>query len=163
MNKNIVKTVEIKLKINNEDKIFRVKINERLVDALRANGYKGIKKGCYQGSCGACTVLINGRPMNSCLIPAASAGGFEITTIEGLGENDNLHPLQESILETGGVQCGYCTPGFLISSYALLKNNPDPTMDEIKRATDGNLCRCTGYVKKLEAVERAAEKMRGEK
>ncbi len=158
-----MKTIEIKVKINNEEKTLTIKLNERLVDVLRAAGYKGIKKGCYQGSCGACTVLINGRPMNSCMIPAAAVDGAEITTIEGLGDNDNLHPLQESILETGGVQCGYCTPGFLISSYALLKSNPSPNMDEIKRATDGNLCRCTGYVKKLEAVALAAKKIRGDK
>ncbi len=158
-----MKNVQITLKINGETKTLDIKLNDRLVDALRRHGYKGIKKGCYQGSCGACTVLVNGRPMNSCMIPAVSADGFEILTIEGLGDIDNLHPLQEAILETAGVQCGYCTPGFLLSSYALLKKNPKPLMEEIKRATDGNLCRCTGYVKKLEAVERAAKKMRGEK
>jgi len=155
--------MEIKLKINNEDKTFNVGVKDKLVDVLRKYGYKGVKKGCYQGDCGACTVLVDGLPKNSCMILAVSADGSEIMTIEGMGDMDKLHPLQESIIETAGVQCGYCTPGFLLSSYALLKSNPDPSMDEIKRATDGNLCRCTGYVKKLEAVELAAKKMRGEK
>jgi len=155
--------MEIKLKINNENKTLNVSVRDKLVDALRKNGYKGVKKGCYQGDCGACTVLVNGLPMNSCMMLAVSADGSEITTIEGLGDMENPHPLQESIIETAGVQCGYCTPGFLLASYAPLESNPAPSMDEIKRATDGNLCRCTGYVKKLEAVELAAKKMRGEK
>ena len=150
----------INIKINGEMKKLEIEINEKLVDTLRRYGYKGVKKGCYEGNCGACVVLLNEKTVNSCMILSVSADGQEITTIEGIGTMDNPHPLQAAIVETGGVQCGYCTPGFIMSSYALLKKNPNPSMEEIKRGVDGNLCRCTGYVKKLEAVESVAKNIK---
>jgi len=155
--------IKINVTINNEKKELEVKPYEKLVDALRRYGYKGTKKGCYEGTCGACVVLLNNKAVNSCLILAPAVENQQITTIEGIGTMNKPHPLQESIVEAGGVQCGYCTPGFIMSAYALLLKNPEPTEEEIKRATDGNLCRCTGYVKKIEGVLKAVEKMRGGK
>ena len=116
----------------------------------------GTKKGCEQGDCGACTVLLDGLPVNACLVLALQAEGRAVETIEGLGTPENLHPLQESFLENGAVQCGYCTPGTLMSASSLLRDNPSPSLDEIRRAISGNICRCTGYTKIVKAIQSAA-------
>jgi carbon-monoxide dehydrogenase small subunit len=129
----------------------------RLVDVLRSElGLAGTKVGCEQGECGACTVLLDGLAVNSCLVLMSQVEGRSVLTIEGLEKDGKLHPLQEAFVETGAVQCGFCTPGFVMSAYALLQKNPRPSRDQIVQAIAGNLCRCTGYRKIFEAVERAA-------
>ena len=129
-----------------------------LVSVLRTElGLTGTKEGCDDCECGACMVLVDGRPVNSCSYLAVQADGREITTVEGLGRDGELHPLQRNILEEGGVQCGFCTPGMLISATALLAENPEPTDEEIRVGLSGNLCRCTGYQKIVQAVRRTAE------
>lgn len=142
----------IHVTINGQPAELGIHPGDRLLDVLRAQGWHGVKEGCGDGNCGACVVLLNGRPVNSCLVLAARTDGCEITTIEGIGTPDKPHPIQVSYADQGAVQCGFCTPGSVLSTYALLKDNPNPSEDEIKRALDGNACRCTGYVKKLEAV-----------
>ncbi len=133
----------------------------RLLDLLRDKLFlTGAKEGCGEGECGACTVLIDGRAVNSCLVPAPQADGKEVLTVEGLSRDGELHPIQRAFVERGAVQCGFCTPGFIMSTYALLRDNPDPSDEEIMTALEGNLCRCTGYAKILEAVHYAAELMR---
>lgn len=132
-----------------------------LIDVLRDNlGLTGTKYACGGGDCGACTVLIDGKPSFSCLTLAVTAIDKEITTIEGLTDKGDLHPIQRAFVDKGAVQCGFCTPGMLLSAKALLDQNPEPSRDEIKSALAGNLCRCTGYVKILDAVEAAAGMMR---
>lgn len=131
-----------------------------LVDLLRDRfGLTGTKIGCGIGECGACTVLLDGEAVNSCLILAVAVNGREVTTIEGLAANGQLHPLQEAFIEAGAVQCGFCTPGMIMSAKALLDANPHPTREQIAEAISGNLCRCTGYVKIIDAVELAIEKL----
>ncbi|MCB2226576.1 MAG: (2Fe-2S)-binding protein [Desulfarculaceae bacterium] len=122
----------------------------------------GVKEGCGVGECGACTVLIDGEAVNSCLTAARQAAGREITTVEGLARGGELHPMQEAFVETGAVQCGFCTPGMILSSLDLVSHNPDPADPEIRRALSGNLCRCTGYHDIVRAVRRGAKHMRGE-
>jgi len=132
-----------------------------LSDFLRHElGLTGTHVGCEHGVCGACTVLFDGAPVRSCLMFAVQANGHEILTVEGLGTMDDLHPLQEAFREAHGVQCGFCTPGFLMSLVPFLEENPDPTEEEIREAISGNLCRCTGYQHIVDAVQLAAEKMR---
>ncbi len=152
----------IALTINGQDKQLRVEPGENLLTVLRREGYFGVKNGCGEGDCGACTVLLDGQPVNSCLLLAVRVAGHKITTIEGLGTPEQPHPLQLAFAEAGAVQCGYCIPGSILSSYALLQRNPDPSDSQICDALDGNLCRCTGYVKKLDAIHRAAKLMAGE-
>ena len=123
-------------------------------------GRTGTKEGCDDSECGACMVLIDGRPVNSCSYLALQAAGREVTTVEGLAGRDELHPLQRAFLEGGGIQCGFCTPGMLISAAALLATDPDPSEDAIRDALAGNLCRCTGYQPIIHAVQRAAAEMR---
>lgn len=117
----------------------------------------GTKEGCGIGECGACTVLLDGMPVNSCLVLAPKVEGREVQTVEGLGSRDNLHPLQKSLIDHGAVQCGFCTPGILMSSKALIEKNPHPTREEIKEAISGHLCRCTGYSQIIEAIEAIKE------
>jgi len=147
--------------VNGETMQAAVSPTKTLLEALREElDLTGTKHGCELGHCGACTVLVNGAPVLSCLMLAVEAQDEEITTIEGLARENHLHPLQQAFAERGAAQCGYCTPGFLISGAALLEHNTDPTREEIKAALAGNLCRCTGYTKIIEAVELAAARMR---
>ena len=151
----------ITLTINGVRKTVQIEPREKLLELLRRAGAMGVKKGCGSGDCGACAVLLDGRAVNSCLVFAAKADGREVVTVEGLSEGGRLHPIQEAFVVEGAVQCGYCTPGMVISAFDLLSRNPDPTEDEIRQALSGNLCRCTGYVKQIRAVQRAAEAMKG--
>ncbi|MEE8472367.1 MAG: (2Fe-2S)-binding protein [Dehalococcoidia bacterium] len=147
----------IELKVNGE--IYEVDVEPRrtLLEVLRENlGLTGTKKGCDDGNCGTCTVLVDGSPMNSCLLLAVEAQGREIETIEGVAKGEELHPVQKAFVEHGAIQCGFCTPGMILSAKALLEREPHPSDDEVKRAIAGNLCRCTGYAKIIEAVRAAA-------
>lgn len=159
-----VKKIELNIKVNNKDYELFIASNKRLLDILRDDlGLTGVKEGCAIGECGACTVIMNGKSVCSCMILAGQAEGSEITTIEGLeGPEGELHPLQEAFIETGAIQCGFCTPGVILSSLALLKNNSNPTETEIKEGISGNFCRCTGYKQIIDAVQLAAERMRKE-
>jgi len=150
----------ITLIINGREKTFAIDPGEKLLDVLRREGYMSVKKGCGTGDCGACAILFNGRSVNSCLVFAAKADGAEILTAEGLATGEILHPVQTAFLDEGAVQCGYCTPGMVISTVDLLTRNPDPSEDEIREALSGNLCRCTGYIKQVKAVQRAAALMK---
>jgi len=149
--------------LNINEQIYEVPVNpwDLLADVIRNKvGLIGTKKGCEQGDCGACTVLIDGQAVLSCLTLAIACQDKKITTIEGLAEQDGqLHPIQQSFVDRGAVQCGFCTSGMILSSKALLGSNPKPDLEEIKRALSGNLCRCTGYKKIIEAVEAASETM----
>lgn len=149
----------ITLKINNQDYELLVADNETMAQVLRGTqvNLTGIKQGCEIGDCGACTVLMDSKPVNSCLLLAVQASGHEITTIEGLARNGKLHPIQEAFIEAGAVQCGFCTPGMILKAKALLDTNTKPTRQEIRKAFVGNLCRCTGYFKIINAVEKASE------
>ena len=150
----------LQLRVNGEDHEVAVAIHKTLLEVLREDmGLTGTKHGCELGECGTCTVLVDGRPELSCLVLPVQVEGRAITTVEGLAHGSELHPLQQAFAELGAAQCGYCTPGMLLASHALLETNPQPTPDEIREALAGNLCRCTGYVKILEAVELAAERM----
>lgn len=145
--------------------VYEEEIDHRrtLLETLRENfGLLGTHKGCDEGQCGACTVLIDGRPVNSCLVLAYRAQGKEITTIEGLAEGENLHPVQEAFVEAGAIQCGFCSPGMILVAKAFLEHNKNPTEKEVRKALSGNLCRCTGYSQIIEAVMKAAERMEKE-
>ena len=146
--------------INEEKKSFEITPGDILLDVLRREGYKGAKRGCETGDCGACTILLDGEPVNSCILMAAKVQGKKITTIEGLGTPENLHPIQQAYIDHSAAQCGFCTPGAILSAKALLDRNPDPTEEDVKNALKGNLCRCTGYKKPVEAILAAAKVMR---
>ena len=149
----------INVTINEIPEQVTVPSNMTLMQMLRESlALTGTKNGCSAGECGACTVLLNGEPVNSCMVLAVECDGAKIVTVEGLAEDKQLDPIQEAIIQAGGVQCGFCTPGILISSRALLDRNPYPSEDEIQEALVGNLCRCTGYVRIIESVKKAAEK-----
>jgi len=154
--------VEITLTINGVAKQLSVSRNESLLDALRRYSYHSVKHGCKTGDCGACTVLLDGQPVRSCMTSAARAEGREVTTVEVLAQGGQLHPIQQAFIETGAIQCGYCTPAQILVTKALLDRNPDPTEAEIRESLAGVLCRCTGYVKVVQAVQRAAAILRGE-
>lgn len=148
----------IRLTVNGESYTVAVEPCESLLDVLRDKlSLTGTKKGCNRGDCGACTIIIDGKTVNSCLVLAVEADGKEVLTVEGLANNGQLHPIQEAFVQYGAVQCGYCTPGMIMSVKALLDENPNPTEEEVKRAISGNLCRCTGYVKIIDAIKKAAE------
>ena len=148
--------VEINLKVNGKDYVLEVEEDMRLLDLLREKlGLLGVKEGCSEGECGACTVIMDGKVVNSCLIMAFQAEGSSIITIEGLEKEGEIHPVQQAFIEVGAVQCGYCTPGMILSAKALLDKNPNPTEQEIREGISGNLCRCTGYNKIIQAVEKA--------
>ncbi|NIQ38413.1 MAG: 2Fe-2S iron-sulfur cluster binding domain-containing protein [Proteobacteria bacterium] len=144
-------------RINGIERSLNVRNNQTLLQVLRYDlGLTGTKQGCSIGECGACTVLMDGEPVNSCLVMAVKAQGKEILTVEGLGSQERLHPLQKAFVEYGAVQCGFCTPGMLMASKALLDRTANPSRDAIREAIAGNLCRCTGYLQIIEAVEAAA-------
>jgi carbon-monoxide dehydrogenase small subunit len=147
----------INLRINGENEQADISANMTLLDLLRETlVITGTKNGCAAGECGACTVLLDGEPVNSCLVLAVECDGVDIVTVEGLAQDSRLDPVQEAIINAGGVQCGFCTPGILIASKALLDRNPNPSKSEIKAALVGNLCRCTGYLRIIDAVQEAA-------
>ena len=154
----------IVLRVNGADCPMEVAPNQTLLDVLRERlSLTGTKKGCDEGTCGACTVIIDGQPALSCLVLAARCDGKSIETIEGMAGDGQLHPLQQAAIDEHAVQCGFCTPGWLLSARVLLDNNPDPTREEIKTAIAGNLCRCTGYTKIVDAVLRAAGQRKASK
>lgn len=153
----------LSLVINGDPVDAVVKEHMTLLDFLRDQlGLTGTKKGCEQGECGACTVLLDGLPVNSCSTLAVECEGKEVTTIEGIAQNGELHPIQKQFIEKWALQCGYCTPGMIMSAKALLDHNPHPTEIEIREAISGNLCRCTGYAKIVEAIQAAAAEMNWE-
>ena len=151
-------THSITVTVNGSQESVDVPSNMTLLQMLRERlALTGTKNGCEAGECGACTVLLDGEPVNSCLVLAVEADGREVTTVEGLADGDRLSALQEAFVEHSAVQCGFCTPGMLVSAQALLTRNSQPTEDEIKEALAGNLCRCTGYLRIIRAVQAAAE------
>jgi carbon-monoxide dehydrogenase small subunit len=146
--------------LNGKSVAVEAKSTTTLLDLLRVQlGVTSVKKGCEQGECGACTVLLDGLPLTSCLILAPQVDGRHITTVEGLAENPLMKELRNAFMENGAVQCGFCTPGMLLSAYALLRDNPHPSEEEVKTGIEGNICRCTGYVKIIEAILDAAERI----
>jgi carbon-monoxide dehydrogenase small subunit len=149
----------ITLNINGREHDVALPPNATLMHVLRDLGYTDVKNGCEKGDCGACAVLLDGNAVNSCLVLAWQADGAKIVTNAGLGTMDRPHQLQEAFADAGAAQCGYCTPGMIISAKALLDRNPDPTTEEVRQAIAGNLCRCTGYAQIIEAVQMAAERM----
>lgn len=156
-----MKRMTIHFKVNGAQREFTIAPGDLLLDVLRADGYYGVKRGCEKGECGACTVLLDGKAVNSCLMFAAQADGRDVLTIEGLAKDGNLDPLQEAFLDHGAVQCGFCSPGMILAAKALLDRQPHPTEQQVREALAGNYCRCTGYRKPVEAVLAAAERPRG--
>ncbi len=156
--------VECAFVVNGEPVCVDVAPAARLVDVLRGPlGLTGTKEGCGNGECGACTVLVDGEPVNACLFPVLEVEGREVTTIEGIGgPGGALSPVQEAFVRHGGIQCGFCTPGMIVTATSLLRSNPDPSDDEIRDGLRGNLCRCTGYVQIVDSVREAAKAMREE-
>jgi carbon-monoxide dehydrogenase small subunit len=155
-----VERVVLSLDVNGHRTDLLLPVHKTLLEVLREDmGLTGTKHGCELGECGTCTVLVDGRPQLSCLLLPIQVEGRVVTTIEGMANGSELHPLQQAFAELGAAQCGYCTPGILLASRALLETNATPSRDEIREALAGNLCRCTGYVKILEAVELAAERI----
>jgi len=148
----------IQLTVNGEEYEAAVAPNRTLLEVLRDNLYlTGTKEGCGEGACGTCTVLLDGKPVRSCLTLAVEVQGRDITTIEGLAPMGELHPVQRAFVEYGAIQCGFCSPGMILTTKALLDENPSPTEQEVRRAVSGNVCRCTGYAKIVEAILKAAE------
>lgn len=159
-----MKPITVTVTVNGQLRRVQTQPNQTLLYLLRDDlGLTGTKDGCREGECGACTVLLDGEPVNSCLVLAGQADGREVLTIEGLADGLRLHPLQEAFVEVGAIQCGFCTPGMVLTALALLRGNPHPTEAEIRRALSGNLCRCTGYQKIVEAVKEGSNKMRSGK
>lgn len=155
--------MQVELTLNGDHRKFEVAKTDSLLDVLRKNGHTGAKRGCDTGACGFCTVIVDGEPRNSCVIPAAKADGSRVETIEGLGSQTDLHPIQAAFVEGSAVQCGYCTPGMVMTAKAFLTDNPHPTEAEAREAIDDVLCRCTGYEKIVHAVLDAADHMEAER
>jgi len=152
---------EIELNVNDQAYQLRISPNETLLDVLRDRlRLTGTKRGCDMGECGACTVIMSGKTVYSCSVLAVESSGKSITTIEGLSENGKLHPIQQAFIDNGAVQCGFCTPGMILSTKVLLDDNPNPSGEEIRAGISGNLCRCTGYSKIVEAIHDAASRLR---
>jgi aerobic-type carbon monoxide dehydrogenase small subunit (CoxS/CutS family) len=144
--------MKIILKVNGESKHWTIAPGDLLLDVLRREGYFGVKRGCEKGECGSCTVLVDGKPVNSCLMFAAHVDGSEVVTVEGIAHGNTLHPVQEAFLDRGAIQCGFCTGGMIVAAKALLDRNPVPSEEEVRDAMAGVFCRCTGYLKPIEAV-----------
>jgi carbon-monoxide dehydrogenase small subunit len=158
-----MKHVEITLKVNGIRYTVDIKPQRTLVEVLRETlGLMGTKKSCNEGECGACTVLMDGKPVASCLVLAIDAQGKEILTIEGLSEGEKLHPIQEAFLKHGAIQCGFCTPGMVMSAKAFLDEHPKPTQTEVRKGVSGNLCRCTGYQQIIDSIMAASGMVKGE-
>lgn len=151
--------MKIKVKVNGNEHNWEVEANAILLDVLRDHGYVSVKRGCEEGVCGSCAVLVDGKRRNSCIVFAGQVHKREITTVEGIGTIQEPHPIQEAFVEAGAIQCGFCSPGMILATKELLDNHPNPTEAQIKTALDGNLCRCTGYVKILDGVKLAAKKL----
>ncbi len=151
--------MQVELNVNGEQQVFSIHPGETLLETLRAAGYTGVKCGCEAGDCGACLVLLNDLPVNACQVLTAAVSGERIVTIEGLGNDSLTQLIQQELVAAGGVQCGFCTPGIVISATALLRANPHPDRLTIQQALAGNLCRCTGYVKIIDGIENAARKL----
>ncbi|MBN1367465.1 MAG: (2Fe-2S)-binding protein [Dehalococcoidales bacterium] len=148
---------QIRLTVNGKVQDIEVNPWDTLLDVIRVElGLTGTKEGCGLGECGACTVIMNGKTVNSCLVLAIEADGKEIITVEGLAQGEKLHPVQQAFIDEGGLQCGFCTPGMVLSAKALLDENPNPTDEEIRRGISGNFCRCTGYTKIIKSIKSAA-------
>lgn len=148
----------VQVRVNGVERTVSTWPMQRLLDLLREQlNLTGVKEGCGEGECGACAVLVNGILVNSCLIPACQVDGSSITTVEGLAEGGHLHPVQQAFLDHGGTQCGFCTSGMMMAVVSLLRDNPNPSVDDIRRSIAGNLCRCTGYIRIVESVIRAAQ------
>ena len=148
--------INIKLTVNGKDYSLEIEEDKRLIDVLREDlRFTGVKEGCSEGECGACSVIMDGRIVNSCLVMAVQANGSSIVTVEGLVKDGELDPVQRAFIEKGATQCGYCTPGFIMAARAFLNRAKDPTREEIREAISGNLCRCTGYNKIVDAIEEA--------
>jgi carbon-monoxide dehydrogenase small subunit len=155
-----MKTIRVNIQVNNEKNVLQVRPYETLLETLRERlNLTGAKEACSMGACGACTVVVNGIPVRSCIVLTAEVDGAVITTVEGLKENGELHPLQEAFMEKGAVQCGFCTSGMIMTAKALLDRKKRPTKKEIVKTISSNICRCTGYKKIVEAVEEAGKKM----
>jgi len=154
--------MKVTFTLNGERVTYNAAPDEKLLDSLRLMGRTGVKRGCSEGTCGSCSVILDGKLVTACLIYTVSAGGAEITTIEGLGTSSDPHPIQKAFVESGSVQCGFCTPGMVLATKVLLDANPNPGEGEIRKALDGNLCRCTGYAKIFDGVKAAAKAMAGE-
>ncbi len=155
--------LEVRLTVNGRAQRWRIQPGETLLEALQHHNIKGPKLVCGTGDCSACGVIFNGAPINACCMLAAQADGATVVTVEGLANGAKLHPIQEAFAEAGAAQCGYCTPGFIIRTYALLQENTNPTEDDVRAAFAGSICRCTGYVKPVEAALRAAAMMRDQR
>ncbi|MCK4782182.1 MAG: (2Fe-2S)-binding protein [Desulfobacteraceae bacterium] len=155
---------DIKFVLNGKSYELKIQPWRTLLEVIREDlKLTGPKEGCGQGECGSCTVIMGGKAVNSCLVPAVEADGQEIITIEGLADGENLHPIQDAFVEHAGMQCGFCTPGMIMSAKYLLDRNPDSSLEEIKEGIAGNFCRCTGYTKIVESISAAAEAMNGGK
>ncbi len=154
--------MELEVTLNGRQKRVEAAQADSLLDVLRRGGYNGAKRGCDTGDCGYCTVIVDGEARQSCIVPAKQVDGTNIETVESLGTQDDLHPVQEAFVENSALQCGFCIPGMIMNTTAYLRENPDPTATEAREAIEPVLCRCTGYKKPVEAVLDAAEKMQGE-
>jgi carbon-monoxide dehydrogenase small subunit len=155
--------IRVLLNINGQVESLEIAPQRTLLEVIRDDlQLTGTKCGCEDGTCGACTVILDGKPVRSCLVLAAEADGKEILTIEGLSSGEELHPLQEAFVNYGAIQCGFCTPGMILTAKALLDTNPNPSDEEIRKAILGNLCRCTGYTKIVEAIAATAQRLKGE-
>ena len=152
-----MRQVELHFRINGEEQRLTVPVHWTLLEVIRERlGLMGTKEGCGEGECGACTVLMDGKPVTSCIVLAKEVNGREVLTVEGLMSDGKISPLQQAFVDEGAIQCGYCTPGMLMSAQALLNENPSPTTEEIRRGIEGNICRCTGYTRIINAIHRAS-------